>query len=221
MCILPLLELVKHQPIPLKFKKIQGQAGIAFQVNPPAGILFADRDTKPKTEVSWGRAPKRNMELLLTNGIVIENNVDDWVVIQLPRLKKCPENAKLVGTSCLFRIYGYEINYEILNHALELLGETPQTTILDYNEYFGKLENNREKIISYKAILKYRNAVVSSPEACTVPFRTVRRKLNDKEESSRLRLVDKLCLSHHETIHSHEKLIGRLALNSLIKELNL
>ncbi|CAG9317849.1 unnamed protein product [Blepharisma stoltei] len=223
LCILPLADIVKHEPLPNKYKnQIGGQAGIGFQSNPPAGILFADRDIKYKTEVTWNRAPKRNFEMLLGHGIVHDRNNNDFVVAQIARINECPPRSQGYGTTCGFRAIINQFNYDLFNYAFTVIGEAPSQFISSIDEYFNGLENKRDKKAFYAALMKYRDSVARTIDECVISYRTIKRKLEKKEhENERYKKIDKMCLGHHETIFSHKKLTEKAALKSLLFELSL
>ncbi|CAG9328492.1 unnamed protein product [Blepharisma stoltei] len=222
LCILPIVEMIKQESLPLKYRSASEPVGISFQGFPPAGVLSADRNIKAHTEVIWSRGPRRNFNMAIGFGFVLDKNLDDCVMAELPRIDYCPMKAQADSTACGFFAYYNNFNEDLFNYALKVQGVELDHFVSDLDEYFDSLDTNEEVAAYYGALIKYRDSVMTSVEKCKVPYRSIMRKMERGDyENNRYKMVDKICIGHYSTIFTHKKMTERALLKSLLFELSL
>ena len=105
----PLLDLVNHKPLPLKYRG-QHIGPIRILEDGTSSVMLADRDFKPGQEIFWNqhglfRTP--NIELLYGGGFVIDKNLDEYFTLHLTD-EVC--DYKNIPDKCKFEVNSYEIN---------------------------------------------------------------------------------------------------------------
>ena len=224
---IPMLDLVNHSPIPVKYKKDTSDVGLRFQVSSSlAAVLIAQKDFPAGSEISWAYGESRNIELYISYGFYLKNNIDEYIPIYTVLTENCLETILEQSNLCLFKLRVYEINQNLLYLFRKLYSSSDMPLLSSESEllsYYNSLDGSGETKSNFiNSILLYHSSVSNKIESgCTLPFREVSRKLKGPYTNKRMRDVDEICYESQMAFFKHIRRSDRLALKLLYRELGL
>eukprot|EP00358_Blepharisma_japonicum_P006409 CAMPEP_0202944866 /NCGR_PEP_ID=MMETSP1395-20130829/5769_1 /ASSEMBLY_ACC=CAM_ASM_000871 /TAXON_ID=5961 /ORGANISM="Blepharisma japonicum, Strain Stock R1072" /LENGTH=95 /DNA_ID=CAMNT_0049644181 /DNA_START=497 /DNA_END=781 /DNA_ORIENTATION=+ len=95
--------------------------------------------------------------MIIGFGFVLDKNLDDCVMAELPRIDYCPMKAQVESNACGFFTYYNNFNEDLFNYALKVQGVELDHFVNDLDEYFDSLDSNEEVAAYYGALIKYRD----------------------------------------------------------------
>jgi hypothetical protein len=218
---IPMLDLINHSPIPVKYKKDPKDVGLKFQVSgSPGAVLVAEGDFPAGSEITFAYGEKRNLELYIPYGFFIKNNLDEYTTAAMGRVENCLETLLKESNACLFKLRVYEINQNLLYMIRKFYSSSEVPLLSSDSEtlsYYDSLDGSGETKSNFiTSILQYHSSIFKNIESsCAFPFREVSRRLQSTYTNKRMRDVDEMCYESHMAFFKHIRRSDRLLYREL------
>lgn len=206
--IIPGVDLFNHMPRPPTNANTIKTHGISYTKNPSTVLVKADRATNINEEIFMTYGPKKNLELLILHGFIIENNLDDYFLIGfMSDIKNC-KNYDNEQKLCIFPITKYEISIDVINYLVGKRKSGREIRVID-EVYSGERREMWEVLKEYwKAVERF------GIDRCKKGFRETLRKIKSGKYLDREKTIDNACKSSHLVFFTHlerlEKVMAKL-----------
>jgi hypothetical protein len=199
------LDLFNHYPIIKTSSSSSKALGLQYFSSPPHIQVKSERDAEPGSELFMSYGSKKNLELFMIHGFIIENNPDDFVLIAIPSDKNDCSYYDPSQKICLFPIQKFFLNPDILNYLFYRLSGSHHS-LSSLSDLLTRLSKSgifsKGNILSI--LLKYRALVQNyGVDRCRRSIREVRRLQLSSISSSRTSSINNLCLELHSIFTSH------------------
>ena len=212
------VDIFNHRPI-LDRKTVPGKThGLHYHSSPPHLLIKSDRAVPKGSEIFMSYGQKKNLELFIIHGVIIQNNPDDFLSVAIPSDKHDCASYDQPQKICIFAIQASSLSLEILNYLFYRLSGSNQN-ISSLSQLFSSSGLfTRSNVFS--VLTKYRTIVKNySINRCKRSYQETQQNLQtlskSSHDSSRY-LINLLCKETHKISLSHVKLLDQLLIQSLI-----
>lgn len=212
------VDIFNHRPI-IDRKTVPGKThGLHYNSSPAHLLIRSDRAVAPGSEIFMSYGQKKNLELFLIHGIILQNNPDDYLSVAIPSDRADCTAYDQSQKICIFSIQGTSLSLEILNYLFyRLSGSNPNiistSQLLSSSGLFTR-SNTFSVLTKYRTIVK-NYSLDRCKRSYTETLQTLRNLSKTSPDSSRY-LINLLCKEIHLIALNHVKLLDQLLIQSLI-----
>ena len=216
----PLIDLVPHYPLPMKYRGEQHRAVVMQSGKKPGPILIADRDFKPKQVIVCHNRNMTNYEMLFLHGYFMDRNLDETFDVSVGEDPTCPGIVR--KGECFFTLNVTSINFKLLNwlrilNSVTVIKATPR----NIDKIYMSPGANETQTHFTTALVMYRDLLTARmKQTYAESLRKQRRSLQLVNETYYHTSV-RLGVSQKVAMHAHLAKVERLTLRLVLAALSL